>query len=217
MFLSMREPKCSCPIGPPPARPVAAVILFAMGFGSRGFTWAHVALFSAMVASTDALSVTAILKKSGSQWDGAGGGAFPAVCNTPTRVQIQQCLHCACSSARLMPCARWVCSPRVERLSCRHHRCHCAAGGPERLVTLMEGESLLNDASGEVADVWSCSIMVRLPSRAARRCCWRLRHCRPLSTWLRGLPFYLPRPYAGCKPLHIQVSPSCRPRLPPAS
>ncbi|KAL4437060.1 hypothetical protein ABPG75_004199 [Micractinium tetrahymenae] len=60
------------------------IIMFAKGFGSRGFTWAHVALFSAMVASTDALSVTAILKKS---------------------------------------------------------------GGPERLVTLMEGESLLNDAS----------------------------------------------------------------------
>ncbi|PSC75198.1 Sodium hydrogen exchanger 7 [Micractinium conductrix] len=60
------------------------IILFALGFDARGFTWAHVALFSAMVASTDALSVTAILKKT---------------------------------------------------------------GGPELLVTLLEGESLLNDAS----------------------------------------------------------------------
>lgn len=40
-----------------------------MGFQDRGFNWAHVALFSAMVASTDALSVTAILKKS----EGGGG------------------------------------------------------------------------------------------------------------------------------------------------
>ncbi|KAI7841428.1 hypothetical protein COHA_004823 [Chlorella ohadii] len=59
-------------------------ILFVLGFQGRGFNWGHVALFSAMVASTDALSVTAILKKS---------------------------------------------------------------GGPQRLVTLIEGESLLNDAS----------------------------------------------------------------------
>jgi NhaP-type Na+/H+ or K+/H+ antiporter len=39
-----------------------AVILFGLGFASRGFTWVHGALFAAMIASTDALAATAILK-----------------------------------------------------------------------------------------------------------------------------------------------------------
>lgn len=56
-------PTPPAPTSPHPAAP-DAVILFAMGFQSRGFNWCQVALFSAMVASTDALSVTAILKKS---------------------------------------------------------------------------------------------------------------------------------------------------------
>ncbi|KAL4855761.1 Sodium/hydrogen exchanger 8 [Chlorella vulgaris] len=60
------------------------IILFGLGFASRGFTWVHGALFAAMIASTDALAATAILK---------------------------------------------------------------AGGGPEKLVVLMEGEALLNDAS----------------------------------------------------------------------
>lgn len=44
------------------------VVLFVLGFESRGFNWCHVALFAAMIASTDALSVTAILKKSERAW-----------------------------------------------------------------------------------------------------------------------------------------------------
>jgi hypothetical protein len=43
----------------------AAVILFGLGFADKGFTWAHGALFAAMIASTDALSATAILKQGG--------------------------------------------------------------------------------------------------------------------------------------------------------
>ncbi|KAI3423997.1 hypothetical protein D9Q98_009830 [Chlorella vulgaris] len=40
-------------------------ILFVLGFASRGFTWVHGALFAAMIASTDALAATAILKAGG--------------------------------------------------------------------------------------------------------------------------------------------------------
>lgn len=39
------------------------MILFVLGFSSRGFTWVHGALFAAMIASTDALAATAILKQ----------------------------------------------------------------------------------------------------------------------------------------------------------
>lgn len=61
------------------------IILFVMGFQNRGWTWVHGALFSAIIAPTDALAVAAILSQS---------------------------------------------------------------GGPERLTTLVQSESLLNDASG---------------------------------------------------------------------
>jgi hypothetical protein len=40
-----------------------AVILFVLGFAGRGFNWVHCAVFSAMIASTDAVSTTAILKQ----------------------------------------------------------------------------------------------------------------------------------------------------------
>ncbi|PRW44236.1 Sodium hydrogen exchanger 7 [Chlorella sorokiniana] len=63
------------------------VLLYGLGLAARGWRWQHGALFSAMLASTDALAITAVLRR---------------------------------------------------------------AGGPESLVTLMEGESLLNDASGIV-------------------------------------------------------------------
>ena len=59
-------------------------ILFVLRFAGRGWSWVHAALFTAMVAPTDALSVAAVLKSS---------------------------------------------------------------GGPEKLVCLLEGESLWNDAS----------------------------------------------------------------------
>ena len=61
------------------------IILFALGFQSRGWSWVHGALFSAIIAPTDALAVAAILSQS---------------------------------------------------------------NGPEHLITLVQSESLLNDASG---------------------------------------------------------------------
>lgn len=48
-----------------------AVILYVLGFSSRGFTWVHGALFAAMISSTDALAATAILKQGGRCWGGA--------------------------------------------------------------------------------------------------------------------------------------------------
>lgn len=48
---------------PPPTHPlIRAVILFVLGFAGRGFNWAHGALFASMIASTDALAASAILK-----------------------------------------------------------------------------------------------------------------------------------------------------------
>ncbi|EFN55361.1 expressed protein [Chlorella variabilis] len=62
------------------------VLLYGLRLAGWGWRWQHGALFSAMLASTDALAITAVLRR---------------------------------------------------------------AGGPESLITLMEGESLLNDASGK--------------------------------------------------------------------
>jgi NhaP-type Na+/H+ or K+/H+ antiporter len=63
---------------------LAPFILFVLGFSSRGWNWIQGAVLAAMLAPTDAVAVTAILK---------------------------------------------------------------AGGGPENMVTIMEGEALLNDAS----------------------------------------------------------------------
>ena len=53
-----------CVLATPPATgPRSAVILYVLGFASRGFTWVHGALFAAMISSTDALAATAILKQ----------------------------------------------------------------------------------------------------------------------------------------------------------
>ncbi len=41
------------------------MILYVLGFSSRGFTWVHGALFASMISSTDALAATAILKQGG--------------------------------------------------------------------------------------------------------------------------------------------------------
>ena len=79
---------CGCAWGAPfcePGVPLAiraelpaclpAVILFGLGFADKGFTWAHGALFAAMIASTDALAATAILKQGGcwALWRVGGG------------------------------------------------------------------------------------------------------------------------------------------------
>eukprot|EP00887_Chlorella_sp_A99_P005087 scaffold25.g5087.t1 len=66
------------------------IILFVMGFAGRGWSWVNGALFAAIIAPTDALAATAVLKQGGR----AGAG-----------------------------------------------------GGPEKLVVIMEGEALWNDAS----------------------------------------------------------------------
>lgn len=61
------------------------IVLYVMRFASRGWSWVHGALLASMLAATDAIAATAILKQ---------------------------------------------------------------GGGPERLVVLLEGEAMLNDASG---------------------------------------------------------------------
>ncbi len=39
------------------------ILLYVLGLKDLGWTWQHAALFSAMIASTDAVAVSAILKK----------------------------------------------------------------------------------------------------------------------------------------------------------
>jgi hypothetical protein len=103
-----------------------AVILFVLGFASRGFTWVHGALFAAMIASTDALAATAILK--------AGEEVVQALA-----VVMMAQADCRCD------CCRFA----AAHPSCRPCCVHTAAGGgPDKLVALMEAEALLNDASG---------------------------------------------------------------------
>lgn len=63
----------------------AAVILFVLGFSSRGFTWVHGALFSAMIASTDALAATAILKQGAQGAGGRQGGGMLGKGSRPPR------------------------------------------------------------------------------------------------------------------------------------
>lgn len=106
-----------------------------------------------MVASTDALSVTAILKKSEPPWrrGGGAGGGMPVGAAAgwmgraarlagwlapPRALQgVVSASAGATAAARMHAMARWL-------------PFSAAAGGPQRLVTLIEGESLLNDASG---------------------------------------------------------------------
>lgn len=47
-------------------------VLYALGFSGRGMDWAHGALFAAMLAPTDAVSVTALLKAGWFVWGGWG-------------------------------------------------------------------------------------------------------------------------------------------------
>ena len=92
-------PRPTAPPPPPPLRHppqlvMTPFILYALGFASRGMDWVHGAVFAALLAPTDAVAVTAILKM---------------------------------------------------------------GGGPEGMVTLLEGEALLNDASGiTLYTVWVC-------------------------------------------------------------
>jgi NhaP-type Na+/H+ or K+/H+ antiporter len=44
---------------------LAPFILFVLGFSSRGWDWIHAAILAAMLAPTDAVAVTAILKAGG--------------------------------------------------------------------------------------------------------------------------------------------------------
>ena len=62
---------------------LTVLILYVMDFQSRGWSWVHGALFSAMIASTDAIAVPAMLKAG--EWRvGAGqlviGPASPQHC-----------------------------------------------------------------------------------------------------------------------------------------
>ena len=60
------------------AAALAAFILFVLGFGGRGWDWIHGALLAAMLAPTDAVAVTAILKTGGGPEDMVGAGGWPA-------------------------------------------------------------------------------------------------------------------------------------------
>jgi hypothetical protein len=83
---------------------LAPFVLFALGFQGRGWDWVHGALLAAVLAPTDAVSVTAILK---------------------------------------------------------------AGGGPEFMSVLMEGEALLNDASGGL--LLGAAVLLRGAVRGAPR------------------------------------------------
>ena len=156
-----------------PQPPPPAVILFVLGFASRGFSWVHGALFAAMIASTDALAATAILKQGGALADvcqgAAVGGSAPG---PPCAVARQPCQPAGAGLRRTSRSARRLHPPHPPRPH------PTAGGGPEKLVVLMEGEALLNDASGACVCVCVC--------RVGGSCCccllvWAGRHCRLLS------------------------------------
>ena len=115
-------------------------ILSALGFANRGWDWVHGAIFASMLAPTDAVAVTAMLK--------AGAPGRPGEA-------------CAWSGARRRRCGwagrsrhltgRLCCSPRF------------AGGGPEGMVVFMEGEALLNDASAVTLYIIFMGIMESYP------------------------------------------------------
>lgn len=61
------------------------ILLYVFNLRSVGWLWQHAALFSAMIAPTDAVSVSSILKK------GAPKHAKAAVCR---HCCLGECMHC---------------------------------------------------------------------------------------------------------------------------
>ncbi len=111
------------------------LLLYVFDLRKVGWLWEHGALFSAMISSTDAVAVSAILKK----------GEAPCACVWASASFTSGVRRLFCPSQLLN--RPWKCPYDLHaatQILC------CAAGAPERLCVLMEGESLFNDSSSIV-------------------------------------------------------------------
>lgn len=66
------------------------ILLYVLGLNNLGWTWQHAALFSAMIASTDAVAVSAILKKGTTELGKKWICAF-----THSMAVLNKCMHCS--------------------------------------------------------------------------------------------------------------------------
>ena len=145
------------------------ILLYGFDLRHAGWRWQHAALFTSMVAGTDAVAVSAIIKggpplASPPQHRLCSPRSQPfANCQispqTPcasrhfTVTQFRMRLPSAAASERQQSrCMRWtgfslhVRLPAIPALEV----CMSAGGGPEDMAALLEGESLFNDASAIV-------------------------------------------------------------------
>jgi hypothetical protein len=88
-----------------------------------GWTWAHACMFGAIVASTDAVAIVAIMRTS--EWPPGGGGGGPTASNGPAGGgHARRCWHLArrrvaspMAASRagilLSPCTRAIASPQA--------------------------------------------------------------------------------------------------------
>eukprot|EP00798_Chlamydomonas_sp_ICE-L_P030884 gene30884-35932_t len=97
-------------------------MLWMIGLASQGWTWVHVALFSSIVAVTDAVAVAAILKSCGAPEELGALLEGESLFNDASGI-----VFFVAVAASLKSC-----------------------GAPEELGALLEGESLFNDTSGIV-------------------------------------------------------------------
>ena len=155
------------------------VMLYVFWLKPSGWQWYDAALFGSMIASTDAVAIVAVLKKSahmpfvdelirvlgGCHRCAACCVPFPgsaaAGCSSEQPVPIffvTQRVGCAFAGGGPEQLAAHPAGGRICWITCGHHVMRHSlrqvlvvwlnlGGGPERLRILLEGESLLNDAS----------------------------------------------------------------------
>jgi hypothetical protein len=142
------------------------IMLHMLQLQQFGWNWIHACMFGAMIASTDAVAIVSIMKTSEAQLERSLDVAVLATWR-PKHL-LQKCLLRLCgirasnaadksiqnsiTSINLLPIDA-VCQVTVHSISRIWYPCAClaafpAGGGPKRLRVMLEGESLLNDASG---------------------------------------------------------------------
>lgn len=99
------------------------IMLYILQLQHFHWAWYHAALFGAIIASTDAVAIVAVLKK----------------CKAPDHVPGDPC----CNQYHTLGCHCVKMEALLDTLLVHSH----AGGGPRKLRIIMEGEALLNDAS----------------------------------------------------------------------
>ena len=134
------------------------VLLYGLGLAARGWRWQHGALFRRAEASggqggaEPAVQLLAgpvpVRRPAAASWPFARFPGHAAPCRLPPtlgpslRPERRPTAHLPSASS---PRSAMLASTDALAITAVLRR----AGGPESLVTLMEGDSLLNDASGE--------------------------------------------------------------------